>query len=391
MQLHGGYGYITEHPLTMHYTDSVIAAVAGGAPPDTHYTNRNFQGSFAFKGLLRPIDEYLKAMRLGRKDFIAAMYDQCLWQGKLYAVPGGSDWDVFFWNKDLFGEAGLDPEKPPKTLNELQDASLRLLRKDGAGNITRIGWSPGHASSPSYFHLIYFFGGQLYDEPKQKITIDHPKVLEALDFLVAYARKLDYAKAVEFWSGKPSYSRPDSPFSNGSSAFQATGFWAYEPFDRYAPTMRYGVMPYPTLNGTRDELKHYVIHGWFYAIPKEARNPDESWAFDRYAFIDQAARMGYLTLNGPCPLAQLEPFRKAMVEQVLTPNNRLMPYLNVFLDIARAGTKFLPPTPVAPAFSREITDAFTAALKGEKTSRAALAEATQTVQTELDQALRGSR
>jgi alkylation response protein AidB-like acyl-CoA dehydrogenase len=31
MQLHGGYAYITEHPLTMHYTDSVIATVAGGA------------------------------------------------------------------------------------------------------------------------------------------------------------------------------------------------------------------------------------------------------------------------------------------------------------------------------------------------------------------------
>jgi len=30
MQLHGGYGYITEHPLTMHYADSVIATVAGG-------------------------------------------------------------------------------------------------------------------------------------------------------------------------------------------------------------------------------------------------------------------------------------------------------------------------------------------------------------------------
>jgi alkylation response protein AidB-like acyl-CoA dehydrogenase len=31
MQLHGGYSYITEHPLTMHYNDSVIATVAGGA------------------------------------------------------------------------------------------------------------------------------------------------------------------------------------------------------------------------------------------------------------------------------------------------------------------------------------------------------------------------
>jgi alkylation response protein AidB-like acyl-CoA dehydrogenase len=31
MQLHGGYGYVDEHPLTMHYVDAVIATVAGGA------------------------------------------------------------------------------------------------------------------------------------------------------------------------------------------------------------------------------------------------------------------------------------------------------------------------------------------------------------------------
>jgi alkylation response protein AidB-like acyl-CoA dehydrogenase len=31
MQLHGGYGYVNEHPLTMHYVDAVIATVAGGA------------------------------------------------------------------------------------------------------------------------------------------------------------------------------------------------------------------------------------------------------------------------------------------------------------------------------------------------------------------------
>jgi alkylation response protein AidB-like acyl-CoA dehydrogenase len=30
MQMMGGYGYVTEHPLTMHYVDSVIATVAGG-------------------------------------------------------------------------------------------------------------------------------------------------------------------------------------------------------------------------------------------------------------------------------------------------------------------------------------------------------------------------
>lgn len=370
--------------------EKIITATAGGSPPDTHYTNINFQGSFAFKGLLRPLDDYMKATKLGRKDFIASMYDLSVWRGNLYAVPAGSDWDTLFWNKGLFAEAGLDAEKPPRTFKELEDVSLRLLRKDGAGNITRIGWSPGHASSPGYLHLIHHFGGQLYDEAKGKITIDHPKVLECLDFLVAYGKKIDYAKAVDFWAGKPTYSRPDSPFSTGGSAFQNTGFWAYDSFDKYAPNLDYGVMTHPTATGARDELKNYVIHGWMYAIPKDSKNPDAAWQFDRYAFIDQSARMGYLTLNGPCPLNQLEPFRKAMVEQVLKPTNRLTPYMNVFLDVARAGTKYLPPTPVAPVFTREITGAFRAALTGEKSSREALADATKTVQAELDQALRGA-
>jgi ABC-type glycerol-3-phosphate transport system substrate-binding protein len=254
-----------------------------------------------------------------------------------------------------------------------------------------MGWSPGHASSPGYLHLINYFGGQLYDEARQKITIDHPKVLECLDYLVAYSRKIDYPKANAFWTGKPNYRSADSPFANGTSAFQNTGFWAYEPFDRNVPNMRYGVMTHPTLTGSREELKNYLIHGWLYAIPKDSKNPEEAWQFDRYAFVDQAARMGYLTLNGPCPLAQLEPFRKAMVEQVLKANNRLTPYLNVFLDIARSGTKYLPSTPVAPVFSAQITAAFRAALNGEKSSRDALADATKTVQTELDAALRGTK
>jgi alkylation response protein AidB-like acyl-CoA dehydrogenase len=31
IELHGSYGYLEKHPLTMHYADSVIATVAGGA------------------------------------------------------------------------------------------------------------------------------------------------------------------------------------------------------------------------------------------------------------------------------------------------------------------------------------------------------------------------
>ena len=48
-------------------------------------------------------DEYVKAAGVtSAKSFTKAMWDDSSLNGVLYAVPGGADWIVYFWNKDMY-------------------------------------------------------------------------------------------------------------------------------------------------------------------------------------------------------------------------------------------------------------------------------------------------
>ncbi len=56
-----------------------------------------------------------------------------------FVVPSGSTPFVLMYNKTLFAEAGLDPEAPPKTWDEMIEAALVLTKRDSVGTITQAG------------------------------------------------------------------------------------------------------------------------------------------------------------------------------------------------------------------------------------------------------------
>ena len=59
--------------------------------------------------------------------------------GKLYCMPFNSSNAIMFYNKTLFKKAGLDPDKPPKTYEELLDYAEKLMVKDDKGNVAQAG------------------------------------------------------------------------------------------------------------------------------------------------------------------------------------------------------------------------------------------------------------
>ena len=60
-------------------------------------------------------------------------------QGKLWAMPFAMDGSVLYYNKAMFREVGLDPDKPPQDLEEVRQYSEKLLKRDGSGNVVRSG------------------------------------------------------------------------------------------------------------------------------------------------------------------------------------------------------------------------------------------------------------
>jgi multiple sugar transport system substrate-binding protein len=174
------------------------------------------------------------------------------------------------------------------------------------------------------------------------------------------------------------------PVPPRESGYLFQGFWVYEPLDMFAPQLKYGIAPWPTPTGSAAEQSRAVVQGWQYALPKGTKQAEKGWRFLQYAFVDNAAKMGYLTANGPCYLKQLDEFNKKMVSEVLKGENRMTPYFKVFTDIARTGVKHFPSLPVTDPYKKALDTAVNDAVTGAKPARQALDEVTRQMQTELD-------
>jgi sn-glycerol 3-phosphate transport system substrate-binding protein len=60
-------------------------------------------------------------------------------EDRLYSMPFNLSSPILYYDKNDFREVGLDPEKPPQTLEDVKAYSEKLLQKDSSGNITRSG------------------------------------------------------------------------------------------------------------------------------------------------------------------------------------------------------------------------------------------------------------
>lgn len=359
----------------------LLTDVAGGTPPDATYTNLDRQATLAAKDTFVALDDFVQAGGYKTDDFVSALYQASLYNGKLYALPGGADYINMFWSKDVYTGASLDPEAPPKTTAELIEHSQSILKLDSSGNIEVAGYlpDPGH-----FIRWAFIFGGEFYDEANKKITANHPGNIQALQWLADYVKVLDVNKLTAF-TQRPGTYEAGNPFSTKQSAYLFDGFWTYEALDQYSPDIDYAITVWPTQNGTEEEMKNYQIGGWMYAIPNGVAHPDLSWAFLKYAFIDEAAKMGYATLNGPCYKPAFPAFEEGMKQQIGN-DNRMSPYLDTFTLTGSYGTKFWPAIEVNAFYRDEINRVYDFVIRGEKTAEEGLNEVAANVQAELDKA-----
>ena len=89
-----------------------------------------------------------------------------------------------YYNKDMFRAAGLDPEKPPTSWEELTEVGAAMTKKNADGNVEQWG-----AMIPSTGYQYWMFGaltkqqGQvLMNQDGNETYFNHPKVINALEF-----------------------------------------------------------------------------------------------------------------------------------------------------------------------------------------------------------------
>ncbi len=365
------------------WREKLLTSVAAGTPPDCCYTDIESNATLMDQGVFVPLDGELAKSGLGQKDFIPAQWDASQWEGKLYALPGGADARLLVYNKDLYREVGLDPEKPPKTFDEFMEHSLKSLKYDAAGNIERIGYTPNESEMQ---YWVPGFGGEWYDPVQKKVTANHPGVVEAFEWMFKYIDEMGVEKLTAWRQADTGSGSDTGFFPTGKMALLGDGFWVYQTLNEFAPKMDYGMGFWPTRNGTVEDRALYNVGGWMVAIPTGARRFNEAWQFLKYGFVDNAWEMGCHTLNGCSVVNQMDKMSQCLREQI-GENDRFYPYVDINNETLLAGTRHWPVIQVAGFYWDELQKAAEAIFRGAKPAQEALDELTTVVQAELDRAL----
>lgn len=150
-------------------SDKLIAAISGGDPPDAARFDRFIVTSWAARGFLSDLTDRAKRDGVTEDKFIKEGWLEATWRGKVYAVPFDTDLRGLYYNKKHIEAAGLDPNKPPTTIEELDQYADALTKKDGA-KYSQMGFIPW-ALQGSLYTYGWIFGGEFYDRDKDVITL----------------------------------------------------------------------------------------------------------------------------------------------------------------------------------------------------------------------------
>ena len=115
----------------------VLASLQGGQPPTIAYLDEVRVQRLVDTGAFRPVQEFIDAEDYDLSDFDPKAIEYFTVDGKLWAMPISLAVPLLYYNKLAFSEVGLDPEKPPKDLEELKEIAPKFVKRDSHGNLVR--------------------------------------------------------------------------------------------------------------------------------------------------------------------------------------------------------------------------------------------------------------
>jgi len=329
--------------------DKILPALTGSEPPDVLVlSGGDLVKSYYKEGLVDELSPAIKSGNIDLTDFFDAPLQQCRMGDKILCLPWGSDMYALFWNKDLFEAAGLDPNTPPATMEQLAEFSDKLTKVNADGTLEQIGFLPdqGWGHSELYTNM---FGGFWYNEDGTKITANTQPVIDALKWEQQFYTKYGVDNVLAFSSGwADAYMSGDYPFYTGKLAMYVDGEWMTGPnfISKFKPEASYGVAPFPPPANHPERANTGVASGTVAVIPSGAADKEASAKL--LAWMMSPA----IVAEEFCFNANLPTSKKAAEDPCFTSN----PKFKVFMDLmSNPNAKVVVTTPI----SLEFNDAWT--------------------------------
>ncbi len=178
------------------YQDSIakaLTSVKSGDPPVTSILLSTDMYTLIDEDAIVPFDDLVKTPE--DKAWLAGFYpgfmENSRTGGKTWGIPFQRSTVVLYWNKEMFKEAGLDPNRPPATWQEQLDYAQKLTRRDASGKVTQWGLQIPSSGFPYWLFqgLAIQNGVNLMNAAGTETYYDRPEVIGALQYWVDLARK----------------------------------------------------------------------------------------------------------------------------------------------------------------------------------------------------------
>lgn len=318
----------------------------GGNPPDVMELSGNWPYSLGASGALEPLNKYAGNWT---SDAFTNSFEVGTYAGKIYAVPFSISPHGFWYAKDLMTKAGLDPTKPPATIDEL-NSQMQALRSKLPSDAYPIGIdvSKTEYALVGFWPWIWTFGGNpMVEDSQGKVTINW-----ADNGTVAAFQWLQDLVKNHLTPPDQAIKAERELMANGKIAFKLDGPYLTGILGNTNPALNtvaavnqhFGVTTTPVGPGQNGPITCADIHNL--GMSSQCANKDLAWKFIEYLTTNKKVLTNYLVTEGVFP-------HKSYVTSG-------GPYANLFSDdISQAFINKVIPTMRPPAYSPQYDTAAT--------------------------------
>lgn len=354
--------------------DKTLMAISGGIPPDVAGLYGSNVAQYADSHAVMQLDELARENGIQRDQYIPVFWDIGVVRGKLYSLPSTPATVALHYNRKMFREAGIDPNSPPKTTDDLVAYAERISRRDGNNRLEKSGFLP---TEPGWWNWSWgpFFGGRLWDG-KDKITANEPANVKAYEWTQTFAKKYGAGALQTFRSGFGNFNSPQNGFMAGQVAMVPQGVWMYNFITKYSPDMDWAAAPFPTASGHPELANPTIADEDVLCIPRGAKHPKEAFEFIKYVQSQKGMELLCMGQKKQTPLRKVSPEFLAK-----HPN----PYIKLFIDLSySANAATTPKLGIWPEYLSEINAAFDNIMLLQKTPQQAMDDVQNRMQPKLD-------
>jgi multiple sugar transport system substrate-binding protein len=138
---------------------------------------------FAAKGYLQELKP--EDVGYATEDFWPGAMKSNMWKGKTYGIPTNNETMALIWNSDVFKRAGLDPDRPPATWDDVVKYSKQINEKLGIAGYGLVARKNAGNTPYRFLPQLWGYGGGVFDEASpsptySQIQINSPASKRAL-------------------------------------------------------------------------------------------------------------------------------------------------------------------------------------------------------------------